>query len=198
MKLSLRLLLLCAAAAAAPSLAYVHPSTARAGLGVHHVHRHRHQPPRPRGDTRLFYKEPSPKSDSSSSPDDSSSAVNVWAVLANTERWISDTLDKSNRAANARRDAELERRKKDKPLHFADEKEEGGSSLPPPGDNPYARKEVSYVCETGDELSAVVGGIFRRVREARELGEAHGKGVEARLGEYLLSLCFDAALECYP
>lgn len=52
-------------------------------------------------------------------------------------------------------------------------------------DNPYARKEVSYVCETGGEVSGVVGGIFRRVREARELGESHGRGVEARLGKFL-------------
>ena len=41
-------------------------------------------------------------------------------------------------------------------------------------DNPYVRKEVSYICETGDEICGVIGGIFRRIREARELGERHG------------------------
>ena len=105
--------------------------------------------------TTLFYK---PTSDDE----------NVWTVLANTERWISDTLDKSNKSA---REA--------KKMHFADdktpdpikasEKEDGKM------DNPYARKEVSYVCETSGEACGVVGGIFRRVREARELGEQHGK-----------------------
>ena len=111
----------------------------------------RHHPQR----TTLFYK---PTSDDE----------NVWTVLANTERWISDTLDKSNKSA---REA--------KKMHFADdktpdpikasEKEDGKM------DNPYARKEVSYVCETSGESCGVVGGIFRRVREARELGERHGK-----------------------
>lgn len=137
----------------------------------------------------MYYQEPK------SSPDDTASDngpnnANVWSVLANTERWISDTLDKSNRAANARRDAEEAQRKKEeeeqqvnKP-HFMDEKKKEEEL--PRSDNPYVRKEVSYVCETGGELSVVVGGIFRRVREARELGENHGRGVEARLGEFLL------------
>jgi hypothetical protein len=72
-------------------------------------------------------------------------------------------------------------------MHFADDKGEvkqqqrGGAGGMK--DNPYARKEVSYVCETGSELASVVGGVFRRVREARELGESHGRGFEARLGE---------------
>lgn len=134
----------------------------------------------------MYYQEPK------SSPDDTASDngpnnANVWSVLANTERWISDTLDKSNRAANARRDAEEAQRKKEeeeqqvnKP-HFMDEKKKEEEL--PRSDNPYVRKEVSYVCETGGELSVVVGGIFRRVREARELGENHGRGVEARLGD---------------
>ena len=39
------------------------------------------------------------------------------------------------------------------------------------------------MCETGAELAGVVGGVFRRVREARELGESHDRGVEARQGE---------------
>jgi hypothetical protein len=87
----------------------------------------------------------------------------TWSVLANTERWISETLDKSNESAN-----------KAKAMHYADDK------TPDPlvgekKDNPYARKEVTYVCEMGDEVVGVIGGIFRRVREARELGERFGK-----------------------
>ena len=194
MKFALHLLL-----STAPAVAYLHPSSPTF-LAVHHHNRHhQHQPsPRTGGHTCLYYKEPTPNADGSASADSSGSdnSSNVWSVLANTERWISDTLDRSNKAANARRDAaaaEAEKLKKQKEqeeekskaMHFADEKgEEQSSSLPPPKDNPYVRKEVSYVCETGNELSVVVGGIFRRVREARELGESHGRGVEARLGMY--------------
>ena len=190
MKFALHLLL-----STAPAVAYLHPSSP-----TFLVHHQQHQPspsPRTGGHTCLYYKEPTPNADGSASADSSGSdnSSNVWSVLANTERWISDTLDRSNKAANARRDAaaaeaeklkkQKEQEEKSKSMHFADEKgDEQSSSLPPPKDNPYVRKEVSYVCETGNELSVVVGGIFRRVREARELGESHGRGVEARLGEY--------------
>lgn len=40
--------------------------------------------------------------------------------------------------------------------------------------NPYTRKEVSYVCETNAEAAMIVAGVFRRIKEAREKGEAHG------------------------
>ena len=188
MKFALHLLL-----STAPAVAF-HPSPQT--FLVNHHNRHHEPSPRTVGHTCLYYKEPKPNADGSASADSSGSdnSSNVWSVLANTERWISDTLDRSNKAANARRDAaaEAERLKKQKEqeeeskMHFADEKgeEEQSSSLPPPKDNPYVRKEVSYVCETGNELAVVVGGIFRRIREARELGESHGRGVEARLGEY--------------
>lgn len=176
MKLPLHLLL-----ASAPASAYL-PTTL-----LQYRHRSRHH-----GNTRLYYKEPQDNNnsdDASSSGSADNSNANVWSVLANTERWISDTLDRSNEAANARRDAELKReeeKKKSMP-HFMDEKgqgqEEEKKASMPRSDNPYARKEVTYVCETGDELAVVVGGIFRRVREARELGESHGRGVEARLGD---------------
>ena len=78
-------------------------------------------------------------------------------------------------------------------MHFADpkqsptnneEKKKKKLSLSQAKDNPYVRKEVSYVCEVGTDLPSVVGGIFRRVKEARELGEAHGRDVEIRLGEF--------------
>jgi hypothetical protein len=153
----------------------------------------------PHSTTQLFYQPGNKSSNNSSNNSDKnteSDASNVWTVLANTERWISDTLDKSNRAANERnaqlrkKEEEIERKSK---LHFAEEKQsaaadnnkdgdEKNTNLKPK-DNPYARKEVSYVCETGDELSGVVGGIFRRIREGRELGESHGRSAELRLGE---------------
>ena len=157
--------------------------------------------------TQLFYQPGNKSSNNSSSNNNSdknteSDASNVWTVLANTERWISDTLDKSNKAANERnaklrkKEEEIERKSK---LHFAEEKQspaaasdnnnkDGDEKITnlKPKDNPYARKEVSYVCETGDELSVVVGGIFRRIREGRELGESHGRSAELRLGELLI------------
>lgn len=41
--------------------------------------------------------------------------------------------------------------------------------------NPLQRKEVKYVCETEENLECIVAGIFRRLREARELGDEHGR-----------------------
>jgi hypothetical protein len=41
--------------------------------------------------------------------------------------------------------------------------------------NPYTRKEVAYVCETSDLLEEVVAGVFRRLREMREMGVGHGQ-----------------------
>jgi len=134
----------------------------------------------------LHYKEPGNSDDSSSSSSADSSSKNTWSVLANTERWISDTLDSSNKAETDRQDAaeKLKRQKEQdtKLPHFADAKNPESPS-PPRVDNPYARKEVTYVCETGEDCVGVVGGMFRQVREARELGESHGRGVEARLGD---------------
>lgn len=82
---------------------------------------------------------------------------NMWAVLANTERWLSDTLSSQN-----------------------------GQN------NPYTRKEVSYVCDTSDDGAMIAAGIFRRLREAREQGELHGQAEEERLteqGATLMAFC---------
>ncbi|GAX26321.1 hypothetical protein FisN_16Lh160 [Fistulifera solaris] len=46
--------------------------------------------------------------------------------------------------------------------------------------NPYTRKEVSYVCETNAQGPLILSGIFRRLKEARLLGESHGEGEEER------------------
>jgi hypothetical protein len=79
---------------------------------------------------------------------------NAWSVLASTEKWIASTLEKNNALANA--------------------------APSPTINNPYARKEVSYVCETNKESSMIVAGIFRMLREAREQGETHGVEEEER------------------
>jgi len=169
MKFALHLIL--AASCPTASLAYL-PSLPNSHTTTHH---------RRHSTTRLNY-QPG-KDDSSSS---SSSSSNIWTVLANTERWISDTLDKSNKAANDRNQKLREEIEQKAKMHFADDKTSTNKSSEgrmQPQDNPYARKEVSYVCETGGELCMVVGGIFRRVREARELGESHGKNADLRIGD---------------
>jgi hypothetical protein len=68
---------------------------------------------------------------------------NVWSILANTERWISTTLQ----------EAQL-------------------------GGNPLSRKEVSYVCETSQDPALVLANIFRKLKEARLLGEGHAQEQE--------------------
>jgi hypothetical protein len=49
--------------------------------------------------------------------------------------------------------------------------------------NPYSRKEVSYVCEPLGDSALIVAGIFRRLKESRELGEAHGAAEIGRAAE---------------
>ena len=48
------------------------------------------------------------------------------------------------------------------------------------GQNPYTRKEVSYVCETSADQAMIVANIFRRLKEARQLGEQHGEQEQDR------------------
>lgn len=62
----------------------------------------------------------------------------------------------------------------------------GQTSAP---DNPYTRKEVSYVCEAQADEAMIIANIWRRLREARERGELHGQTEEDRRleqGEILL------------
>lgn len=75
---------------------------------------------------------------------------NVWSVLTNTERWISDTLENASTGTNG---------------------------------NPLSRKEVSYVCETSQDPAMVLSNIFRKLKEARQLGETHGQEQEELVDE---------------
>jgi hypothetical protein len=68
---------------------------------------------------------------------------NVWSILANTERWISSTLQDAQQ-----------------------------------GGNPLSRKEVSYVCETSQDPALVLANIFRKLKEARLLGESYAQEQE--------------------
>lgn len=90
--------------------------------------------------------------DSSSDPPNENNG-SVWSALANTERWISETLNRAGVKGKS---------------------------------NPYSRKEVGYVCEYSDTMELVVAGIYRRLREVRELGENHAeieKERKATLGD---------------
>ena len=50
-------------------------------------------------------------------------------------------------------------------------------------DNPYTRKEVSYVCEAHDDDAMVIANIWRRLKESRERGDIHGQTEFERLVE---------------
>ncbi len=69
---------------------------------------------------------------------------NVWSILSNTEKWISNTLAESQTGTN----------------------------------NPLSRKEVSYVCETSNDPAMILANIFRKIKEARQLGESHAQDQE--------------------
>jgi hypothetical protein len=56
-------------------------------------------------------------------------------------------------------------------------KKEGGST-------PLSRKEVSYVCETSTDAAMVLANIFRKLREARQLGETHGEAQQEYMQIY--------------
>eukprot|EP00586_Coscinodiscus_wailesii_P015323 CAMPEP_0172513486 /NCGR_PEP_ID=MMETSP1066-20121228/252855_1 /TAXON_ID=671091 /ORGANISM="Coscinodiscus wailesii, Strain CCMP2513" /LENGTH=448 /DNA_ID=CAMNT_0013293773 /DNA_START=178 /DNA_END=1524 /DNA_ORIENTATION=+ len=88
----------------------------------------------------------SPTDPPNKGPDNGKSS-DLWTVMANTERWISNTLAQAGNAAAATGRA--------------------GAS------NPYVRKEVSYVCDSSDKIDVVTAGIFSRLREMRETGENH-------------------------
>jgi len=51
------------------------------------------------------------------------------------------------------------------------------------GATPLSRKEVSYVCETSTDPAMILANIFRKLKEARELGEAHAQEQEEFVDE---------------
>jgi hypothetical protein len=90
---------------------------------------------------------------------------NAWTVLAHTEKWISNTLNSANTNAGGTSNS-------------------NSSSKNP--NNPYARKEVSYVCENQISSPMVVSNLFKWLRDARKQGESHGEAEQERratLGE---------------
>jgi hypothetical protein len=66
------------------------------------------------------------------------------------------------------------------------------------GQNPYTRKEVSYVCETASDQAMIVAGIFRRLKESRELGQRHGEQEQERaLDQGMSNLLFHCCCSCH-
>ena len=51
------------------------------------------------------------------------------------------------------------------------------------GGNPLSRKEVSYVCETSQDPAMLLANIFRKLKEARQLGETHAQEQEETVDE---------------
>lgn len=51
------------------------------------------------------------------------------------------------------------------------------------GGNPLSRKEVSYVCETSTDPAMILASIFRKIKEARQLGENHAEEQEEAMDE---------------
>lgn len=65
--------------------------------------------------------------------------------------------------------------------------------------NPYSRKEVNYVCETQVDAPMIVANLFKRLREAREMGERHGLEEEDRMleqGELLYTVYIHISCSC--
>jgi hypothetical protein len=93
------------------------------------------------------------------SRDPPSELFNAWHVLASTERWISATL--------------------------ADHSPKPSSRASTNNNNPYTRKEVAYACESYADSPMIVANLFRRLKEVRQLGEAHANAqrIETMKGE---------------
>jgi hypothetical protein len=90
---------------------------------------------------------------------------NAWTVLSHTEEWISKTLNSANSNAGGGNNG-------------------NGGKNP---NNPYARKEVSYVCENQTSSAMIVANLFKWLRDARKQGESHGEAEQERrttLGMY--------------
>jgi len=98
--------------------------------------------------------------------DDNNSSNNIWTALVSTERWIDETLNGKLSKKNN--------------VPTRPKKQENSN-------NPYSRKEVSYVCEPSENMEDIVSSIFRRLKEARETGDEHGereKKIAADMGPH--------------
>ena len=128
------------------------PSSAFTGRSIQMLSSHQTKSSQSRGNLVMYDSSSDPPNKKSSTEENGS----AWTVLANTEKWISDTLNGvggGNAGANS---------------------------------SPYARKEVSFVCEHSDNMELLTANIFRRLREVRELGEHHAeveKERQSSLGE---------------
>lgn len=116
-----------------------------------------------------------PTSSSSAAAGGENSLHNAWSVLANTEQWISSTLAHSSSSSSGNNNSNNNNNAMDSAATLPSAAASNNNN-----NNPYVRKEVSYVCENQSATSMVVAGIFRRLKEAREMGQAHGQAERER------------------
>jgi hypothetical protein len=90
---------------------------------------------------------------------------NAWSVLSNTERWISRTLAHANRGGGDSTSTP--------PSSSSSSSSRHTNNKNPQMNNPYARKEVSYACESSTSAILVVASWFRQLQEMRTMGETH-------------------------
>ena len=69
--------------------------------------------------------------------------IDAWTALAQTERWISETLQNATSTST--------------------------------NSNPYSRKEVSFSCDGQGNVALIIAGIWKRLYQARQQGQEHGK-----------------------
>jgi len=101
---------------------------------------------------------------SDSSNNNNEPLLNTWDILSNTEKWLSNSL---NTAAS----------QNDVPPGISSSEKTKNKSH---NNNPYSRKEVSFVCEMNTDSTMIVANVFRRLREIREEGERHGQEEDRR------------------
>mmetsp|Transcript_24365 Transcript_24365/g.24631 ORF Transcript_24365/g.24631 Transcript_24365/m.24631 type:complete len:524 (-) Transcript_24365:8-1579(-) len=96
---------------------------------------------------------------------------NVWSVLTTTEKWICQTLADAAQTPGIKK-GRTNHKKEGK----GDKDDDNIKKNTNTNTNPFSRKEVHYVCETSNNVAIIVASIFRNIKEAREIGEAHGHG----------------------
>jgi len=112
---------------------------------------------------------------SDSSNNNNEPLLNTWDILSNTEKWLSKSLNvkfssESDRGSN-------NASQNDAPSGISSSEKAKNKSH---NNNPYSRKEVSFVCEMNTDSTMIVANVFRRLREIREEGERHGQEEDRR------------------
>jgi hypothetical protein len=113
----------------------------------------------------VMYTNNNDPSSSSSSSSKNSLPHDAWTVLAKTEAWISQTLQAVNNPSGPSAS----------PSPSTSSSSASSNNNNNNNNNPYSRKEVSYLYESSPDVGMIIAGIFRRLKEARQLGRQHGR-----------------------